>query len=175
MHPFIPFAALPIAVTAAWFAATHWQGSEQGRYRVPSVQQIENPSVPVDVRSQPEGKPDIRVAVFLPHLPPKPPATVPTLILYSVMTGTEANLATINGQLVKEGDSIEGYQVQRITADGVDLMRGGKNRRLPMRSLHELSPPRQPDTDTENTNTAVQYDETDLNQNLLATFDSPQF
>ncbi|NOR19115.1 MAG: hypothetical protein GQ538_03395 [Xanthomonadales bacterium] len=136
--------------------------------------QIEDPSVPVDVRSGPVEKPDIRVAAFLPHVPPKPPAPAPTLILHSVMTGNDVHLATINGQLVKEGDRIEGYLVTRIAADGVDLARGGKTRRLPMRPLHELPPPIQPGTDPVQGNAAVRHNTTDLTQNFWATFDSSQ-
>jgi hypothetical protein len=172
MHPYLAFTALPIAVTAAWFAVSHWPGSEPGRYRVPPVAQIENPSVPVDERSQSVEKPDIRVAAFLPHVPPRPPAPPPALILHSVMTGTDVHLATINGQVVKEGDRIEGYVVKRIAADGVDLSGRGKTRRLPMRPLHELPPPIQPGTDPLQRNAAVQHNTTDLTQNFWATFDS---
>jgi hypothetical protein len=174
MHPYLPFAALPVAVTAAWFVASHWPGSEPGRYRVPAVTQIEDPSVPVNVRSEPVEKPDIRVAAFLPQVPPRPPAPATALILHSVMTGTDMHLATINGQVVKEGDRVEGYLVKRITADDVELAKGGKTRRLPMRPLHELPPPIQPGTDPEQRNAAVQRSRTDLTQNFWATFDSPQ-
>jgi hypothetical protein len=90
------------------------------------------------------------------------------------MTGTDMHLATINGQVVKEGDRVEGYLVKRITADGVELAKGGKTRRLPMRPLHELPPPIQPGTDPELRNAAVQHSSTDLTQNFWATFDSPQ-
>jgi hypothetical protein len=88
------------------------------------------------------------------------------------MTGTDVHLATINGQLVKEGDRIEGYLVTRIAADGVDLARGGKTRRLPMRPLHELPPPIQPGTDPVQRNAAVRHNTTDLTQNFWAMFDS---
>ena len=85
------------------------------------------------------------------------------------MTGTNVHLATINGQSVKEGDTIAGYLVQRISADGVDLAKNGKTRRLPMRPLHELPPPKQPGADV-----AQKRTETDQHQNFWATFDSPQ-
>lgn len=172
MHPYLPFVALPFAVVAAWLAAPHSPGSETGRYRVPAVEQIENPSVPVDLRSQKFEKPDIRVVAFLPHVPPRPAVPAPALILHSVMTGTDIHLATINGQLVREGDRVEGYLVKRIAADGVELAAGGKTRRLPMRPLHELPPPVQPGTDPGQKNAAVPQNKTDLTRNFWATFDS---
>jgi hypothetical protein len=173
MHPYIPFTVIPIAVVAAWFTASQWSGSEPGRYRVTSVAQIENPSVPVDLRSRPLGKPDIRVAVFLPHVPPRASGPEPALILHSVMTGTDVHLATINGQVVKVGDRIEGYVVKRIAADGVELAAKGKTRRLPMRPLHELPPPVQPGTEALLRNPAVQRNQNDLNREFLATLESP--
>jgi hypothetical protein len=148
-------------VITAWFAASHWSGSEPERYRVPAVAQIENPSVPVDVRPGSLDKPDIRIAAFLPQVPARPPAAASTLILYSVMTGNDVHLATINGHVVKEGDRVDGYLVKHITANGVELAKGGKTRRLPMRPLHELPPP-------------VLHSGTDLAQNLSATVDSSQ-
>lgn len=174
MHPYLPFTALPIAVTAAWFAASHGSTGEPGRYRIPQVAQIENPSVPAGDRSEPAIKPDIRVGAFLPHEPPRPPAPTPALILHSVMTGTDVHLATINGQVVKNGDTIEGYRVQRITADGVDLSKGGKTRRLPMRPLHELPPPKQAGTDPAERKAAGSNSGDDLTRNFWATFDSRQ-
>jgi hypothetical protein len=174
MHPYLPFAALPIAVTAAWFAASHWAGSEPGRYRVPPVAQIEEPSVPPGMSAQPAGRPDIRVEAFLPYVPPRPPAPAPTLVLHSVMTGTDMHLATINGRVVKEGDRIAGYLVKRITSDGVQLAAGDKTRRLQMRPLHELPPPVQPAADTLPRNVAARRDENDLNRDFWATFGSPQ-
>jgi len=174
MHPYFPFAALPIAVTAAWFAATHWSGSEPGRYRVPPVEQIVDPSVTTVMSSQHFGEPDIRVAAFLPHIPPRPPAPAAPLILHSVLTGTDIHLATINGRLVKEGDRIEGYTVQRITADGVDLSLRGNTRRLPMRPLHELPPPVQPGTDPVQQGAASGNNKSELTENFWATIDSPQ-
>ncbi len=174
MHPYLPFAALPIAVTAAWFTASSSTVSDPGRYRVPSVAQIEEPSVPSDMRSGPGEKSDIRVAAFLPHVPPRPPSPDPDLILHSVMTGTDVHLATINGRVLREGDRIAGYRVKRITADGVELAAGDKTRRLPMRPLHELPPPVQPGTDISQPNNTSRDDESDLNRNFWATFDSPQ-
>jgi hypothetical protein len=174
MHPYLPFAALPIAVTAAWFAATNWSTGEPGRYHVPRVQQIENPSVPTGESSESLVRPDIRVAAFLPHVPPRPPAPAPALVLHSVMTGSDVHLATINGQVVRTGDSVAGYRVQRITSDGVDLARGGETRRLPMRPLHELPPPKQPGIDPVQRNAAQISDGDDLARDFWATFDSSQ-
>jgi hypothetical protein len=174
MHPYLPFAAIPIAVTAAWFSAAHWSGGEPGRYRVPPVAQIESPSVPADERAESAAQPDIRVAAFLPHVPPRPPSPAPALILHSVMIGSDVHLATINGQVVKQGESIAGYLVQRITADGVELVNGGETRRLPMRPLHELPPPTQPGTDPAQRNVAVHQNGDDLTHNFWATFNSPQ-
>jgi hypothetical protein len=174
MHPYLAFTALPIAAIAASFAASHWPDSEPGRYRVPSVAQIEDPSVPMEVRSQSVEKPDLRVAAFLPYVPPRQPDPAPDLILHSVMTGADTHLATINGQVVKEGDPVEGYRVKRITADGVELAKGGVTRRLPMRPLHELPPPVQSGTDLAQRNAAVQHNKTDQTQNFWATFNSSQ-
>ena len=139
MNPYLPFAALPVAVTAAWFAASNWTSSEPGRYRVPSVTQLEEPAVPGTTGLADAIESDIRVDVFLPREPARPPAPEPTLILHSVMTGNHMHLATINGQLVKQGDKVAGYLVTGIAADGVELTRGSKTRRLPMRPLHELA------------------------------------
>jgi len=172
MHPYLPFAALPLAVTAAWFATSNWSSGEQGRYRVPSVAQIENPSVPVDDNSGVVAHSDIRVAAFLPHVPPRPATPTPTLILHSVMTGSDVNLATINGQLVRHGDTIEGYRVNHITADGVVLVKGGKTRQLPMRPLHELPAAVQPGTDPMQRNAVGQREGDALSQNFWATFNS---
>lgn len=174
MHPYLPFAALPLAVTAAWFAASNWAGNEHGRYRVPPVAQIEEPSVPAGERAGSSEETDIRVAAFLPHVPPRPPVPDPTLILHSVMTGTDVHVATINGQVVREGDSIEGYQVKRITAGGVELANADSTRHLPMRPLHELPAPTPPGADPDQQAGAGQADETDLAQNFWATFNSPQ-
>lgn len=174
MHPYLPFAALPIAVTAALFAASHWTGSEPGRYRVPPVEQIEEPSVPATTQSRHVGKTDIRVAAFLPHVPPRPPAPAASLILHSVMTGSDVHLATINGRVVREGDRVEGYLVRDITADGVELSQGDTTRRLPMRPLHELPPPVQPGTDPVQRNSATRNNQSDLTQNFWATMNSSQ-
>lgn len=174
MNPYLPFAALPLAVTAAWFAASNWAGSEPGRYRVPPVAQIEDPLVPSNERTRQIARSDIRVDVFLPRRPARPPAPVPTLILYSVMTGSDVHLATINGQLVREGDSIEGYRVKRITADGVDLTRAGKNRRLPMRPLHELPGKDRPASDLMRNSASVRYVAPGSSPDFAATQHSPQ-
>ena len=172
MHPYLPFAALPIAVIGAWFAAPQWSASDPGRYRIPTVVQVEDPSALMAERSQPTGKPEIRVQAFLPHVPPRPAAPMPTLILQSVMTGKDVRLATINGQIVKEGSRVEGYLVRRITDDGVELAAGGKTRRLPMRPLHELPPPSQPGSDRAPKLAVAQRGSTDLTQDFWKVFDS---
>lgn len=141
MHPYLPFAALPVAVISAWFAASNWTLNDPGRYVVPRVVQLEDPTELMKTRPQSTENADIRVEAFLPPVKPRPPAPEPTLILQSVMTGTGVRLATINGQVVKEGDRIKGYLVRRITADGVELEKGERTRRLPMRPLHELPSP----------------------------------
>jgi len=144
MHPYLPFAALPVAVIAAWLAAPRASVSDPGRYQIAQVKQIEDPSALAEARSQPAEKPDIRLKAFLPHVPPRPPAPEPTLVLNSVMTGKHVRVATINGQIVKEGDRVKGYLVRRIAADGVVLADGDKTRRLPMRPLYKLPPPARP-------------------------------
>ena len=173
MSPYLPFAALPIAVAAAWFGASSWSASDPGRYQVPRVKQIDDPSALVKTtRSEPAEKADINVKAFLPHVPPRPPAPEPTLILDSVMTGTDVSLASINGRIVKQGDRVEGYVVRRIAADGVQLANGRRTRHLPMRSIHELPPvdkqagaPKKKDVTTER-------GKTDLTRDFWKIFDS---
>jgi len=172
MHPYLPFAAIPIAVLAAVYAAPHWSASEPGRYQIPRVTQIEDPSALMKTRAEPPEKPDIRVAAFLPHVPPKPPAPEPTLILQSVMTGQDMRLASINGQVVREGDRVAGYRVLRIANDGVQLTRHGRSRRLPMRPLHELPPPARPLPDPALQKATAQRSSTDLTQEFWKIFDS---
>lgn len=174
MHPYLPFAVLPLVVTAAWFAASHQPDRESHRYHVPSVSQIEDPSVPAGAAAESAEKPVIRVAAFLPKVPPRPPVPVPTLILHSVMTGTDVHLATINGRVLKEGDAIEGYLVERIEADGVTLARAGQTRHLPMRSIHELPPPVQPGTAPPRGNATAQTSNAELTRHFWETFDSSQ-
>ncbi len=140
MSPYTPYLALPIALSAAWFFGSEWSGSSPGRYRVPPVVQLQEPAEVLSAaNTNRAGQPDIRVSALLPRTPPTPRPPSPTLILHSVMTGADVNLASINGKLVKEGDSIEGYRVRRIAADGVELSSAGGTRRLRMRSLHELA------------------------------------
>ncbi len=171
MHPYQPFAFLPVAVIAAWFAASHWSDSDLRRYHVPPVAQIEDPSVQLETRSRPVEKPDIRVRSFLPWVPPRPPAPAPGLILQSVMTGTGVHVATINNKIVKEGDHVEGYLVRRISADGVDLENGVKTRHLPMRPLHELQPPGRPGQSTTRKDAGNQHNKSDLPRELPVTLD----
>jgi len=144
MHPYLPFTIVPAAVVIAWFIAPHLSASDPGRYQVPRVQQVEDPSALMQTRVRSDKKPDIRVQAFLPHTRPKPPAAEPLLILQSVVVGKHVSLATISGRNLQKGDRINGYVVRRITANGVDLARGKRVRHLPMRALHELPPPGQP-------------------------------
>jgi len=145
MHPYLPFTVVPAAVMIAWFVAPYLSASDPGRYQVPGIQQIEDPSAFMETRIRSDKKPDIRVQAFLPDKPPKPPAPEPLLILQSVMVGDKVSLATISGRSLRQGDRINGYVVRRITANGVDLVRGNRVRHLPMRPLHELPPPAQTD------------------------------
>ena len=170
MNPYLPFAAIPVAVSAAWFASDSWSGSYPGRYQVPAVTQIENPSVPTVAHRSRSGTSDVRVEAFLPHVPPKPPQPTPNLTLYSVMTGSEVNFASINGHLVQQGDMVAGYRVQRITKNGVDLVSGSDKRHLPMRALHELPPPVEPGVDVHARNAASQQSTDNLTQDFWATF-----
>jgi hypothetical protein len=174
MNPYLPFAAIPAAVAVAWFAASHWGGGEPGRYRTPSFAQLENPAVPATARDHDLEQADIRVAAFLPSVPPRPPAPAPTLVLHSVMTGAGVNLATINNQLVKEGDVVHGYRVKSIAADGVRLVADGEIRHLPMRPLHELPAAVQPGVDPVQKSNANQDAQDAMNQSFWATFDTSQ-
>jgi hypothetical protein len=144
MHPYLPFTVVPAAVVIAWFIAPHLSESDPGRYQVPRVQQIVDPSALMETRVRSDKKPDIRVQAFLPQKLPKPPVPEPLLILQSVVVGDHISLATISGRSLQQGDRINGYVVRRITANGVDLARGNRVRHLPMRALHELPPPAQP-------------------------------
>ena len=172
MHPYLPFAALPVAALAAWFGASQWSASEPGRYQISRVAELRDPSVVVDNRVDTSGTPDIRVAAFLPHVPPRPAAPEPTLVLHSVMTGQGVRLATINGKILKEGDRVEGYLVRRISDDGVELAAGGKTRRLPMRPLHELPPPARPGESLVPGEATAQRGGGDLTEDFWKIFDS---
>jgi hypothetical protein len=174
MNPYLPFAAVPVAVGVALFAASHWNGGEPGRYRTPAFSQLENPAVPARTPAPDQQEADIRVAAFLPSVPPRPPAPAPTLVLHSVMTGAKVNMATINNQLVKEGDIVQGYRVKHIAADGVQLVAGGETRHLPMRPLHELPPPVEPGVDPVQQSNANQDTQDALNRSFWATFDTSQ-
>lgn len=173
MSPYLPFAALPIAVAAAWFGASNWSASEPGRYQVPRVTQIDDPSAFIKTtRSEPAEKADINVKAFLPHVPPRPPAPEPTLILDSVMTGTGVGLASINGRIVKKGDRVEGYVVRRIAADGVQLADGDRTRRLLMRPIHELPPVDKPVESPKQKDATSGRGKTDLTRDFWKIFDS---
>ena len=173
MSPYLPFAALPIAVVAAWFGAANWSASDPGRYRVPRVAQIDDPSALMKTaRAEPADKADINVKAFLPHVPPRPPAPEPTLILDSVMTGSDVSLASINGRIVKEGDRVEGYVVRRIAVDGVKLADGRRTRHLPMRSIHELPPPDKQAGSPKKKDVTTERGKTDLNRDFWKIFDS---
>lgn len=173
MSPYLPFAALPIAAVAAWFGASNWSASDPGRYQVPRTAQIDDPSALIrTAHSEPVEKAEINVKAFLPHVPPRPPAPEPTLILDSVMTGTDVGLASINGQIVKEGDRIEGYVVRRIAVDGVQLADGGRIRRLLMRPIHELPPVDKPVTSPKQKDATSERGQTDLTRDFWKIFDS---
>jgi len=172
MHPFLPFAALPVTVIAAWFSASHLTASDSGRFHVTQATEIEDPSALMETRSQPTEKADIHVKAFLPHIPPRPPVPEPTLVLHSVMTGAGIRSADINGQIVREGDQVEGYQVRRITMEGVELAREDSTRNLPMRPLHELPPPVTPEQKAIQNDAAAKRDKTDLTQDFWKIFDS---
>jgi hypothetical protein len=171
MHPYVPFAALPVAVIAAVLFAPDGSATHPSRYQVPKVVDVKDPSAPKQVRTQPAGTPEIRVQAFLPHQPPVPPAPEPTLVLHSVLTGKGVRLATINGEVVKEGDRLQGYLVRRIAADGVELAKGETTRRLPMRPLHELPAPVEPEPVQDKATIARRAD-ADLTEDFWKIFDS---
>jgi hypothetical protein len=141
MHPSLPFLSLPAAALAAWLAASHWSASESYRYQVPRIVPVEDVPEVMNSRSPSDEEAVIRHTAFLPQTPPKPPTVLPTLVLHSVMIGKESNFATINGQLVQEGDRVSGYRVERIAPNGVELSSLGESRFIPMRPLHELARP----------------------------------
>lgn len=178
MHPYLPFAVLPVTVLVAWLAAPELSASDPGRYRVPKVAQIDDPSALMEARTRTVGEPDIRVQAFLPRKPPRPsapapkPEPEPDLILQSVMIGGKVRLASINGRNLRQGDRIEGYLVRRIAADGVELADGKRSRHLPMRPLHELPPPVQPDVAPSKARPGTRSGSTDLTQDFWRIFDS---
>ena len=172
MHPDLPFTVLPAAVLIAWFAAPEISASSPGRYQVARVQQIEDPSALMEARAQAIEKPDIRVQVFLPHKPPKPPMPEPELILQSVVVGDQMRLATINGRNLQRGDRVEGYVVRRITTNGVDLAQGQRTRHLPMRPLHELPTPTRPSNDSSRARVGTQNNSTHLTKDFWRIFDA---
>jgi hypothetical protein len=177
MHPYLPFVALPLSVMAAWFANNNWPHSDPIRYRVPAVEEIEQPSMPLARRAASDVAADVRVDAFLPKVPPRAPSPDATLILHSVMTGSDVDLASINGRVVQAGDLIEGYRVTRISAEGVELSLHGKTRRLPMRPLHELPAPLESNAagaQEEGQQASTQTPTTELSRNAWATVDSPQ-
>ncbi len=141
MHPYLPFLSLPAAALAAWLAASHWPASESYRYQVPRIVPVEDVPELMNDRSHSDEVAVIRHTAFLPQMPPIPPLDQPTLVLHSVMIGKDTNIASINGQVVKEGDRISDYLVKRIAPNGVELSNLGESRFLPMRPLHELARP----------------------------------
>ena len=141
MHPYLPFLSLPAAALAAWMAASQWSASDSYRYQVPRVVPVEDVPQLMNSDAQSEEEAVINHTAFLPQMPPKAPVALPTLVLHGVMIGKESNVATINGQLVKEGDTVGDYRVERIAPDGVELSNYGESRFLPMRPLHELPRP----------------------------------
>ena len=141
MHPYLPFLSLPAAALSAWLAASQWPASDTYRYQVPRIVPVEDIPQLMNNSSIPYEEAVIRHTAFLPQMPPKPPAVLPTLVLHSVMIGKESNFATINGQLVKEGDRVGDYLVEHIASNGVALSNSDESRFLPMRPLHELARP----------------------------------
>lgn len=141
MHPYLPFFSLPAAALTAWLAASQWPAGDAYRYQVPRVVPVEDIPELMNNRSESEQEVVINHTAFLPQMPPKPPTVLPTLVLHSVMIGEDNNVATINGQLVKVGDTVSGYRVERIDPNGVALASSGGPRFLPMRPLHELARP----------------------------------
>ncbi len=123
---------------------------------------------------QAEPDAEIRVTAFLPSVPPRPPAPAPTLVLHSVMTGDQVNMASINNQLVKVGDRVAGYRVTRIDSDGVHLAAGSETRHLPMRPLHELPEPVKPGVDPVQQKNGNRDTQDALNESFWATFDTSQ-
>lgn len=172
MHPYLTFTALPAAVIVAWFAAPHWSASDPGRYQVPRVKQIEDPSALMEARAQAVEKPDIQVQAFLPNKPTKPPVPEPDLVLQSVVTGDQVRLAAINGRSLRPGDRIEGYVVRRISANGVELAQGSRIRRLPMRPLHELPPARQAVDAPSRGSAVAKHDSAQLTKDFWRIFDA---
>ena len=138
MHPYLPFLCLPAAALSAWLAASQWPANDSYRYQVPRIVPVEDIPEVMNDRSQSDSEAVINHTAFLPQMPPKPPTALPVLVLHSVMIGKESNFATINGQLVKEGDKIDDYLVARIGSSGVELSHPEEPRFLPMRPLHEL-------------------------------------
>ena len=59
----------------------------------------------------------------------EPPAT---LLLNGVFFSGQEGYALINNQILKEGDSVEGAQVMRITLEGVELEKSGLRTKLPI-------------------------------------------
>ena len=141
MNPYLPFLSLPAVALASWLAASNWSASESYRYQVPRIVPVEDVPELMNDRSQSDEQAVIRHTAFLPEMPPIPPSAQPILVLHSVMIGKDTNIATINGQLVKEGDRISDYLVKRIAANGVELSNLDESRFLPMRPLHELARP----------------------------------
>jgi len=162
-------------MAGAWFAASNWSSDDPGRYRIPHVEQIERPSELEAASSTAAGNTNIRVAAFLPHTVAGPPPPVPVLVLHSILTSKNVYLATINGQVVREGDTIKGYRVVKIAADGVDLVRNGAKRRLPMRALHELPAPRQAGSDPLGEELAADHNETETVQDIRSISEIAQY
>jgi hypothetical protein len=100
---------------------------------------------------------------------------VPVLVLHSILTSQNVYLATINGKLLREGDSINGYRVVKIAADGVDLVKNGAKRRLPMRALHELPAPHQAGTDPLREDFAASNNKTETVKDIRSISEIAQF
>lgn len=172
MQPYLPYLAIPAFAAAAWFAATQWPINAPYRYQIASVAQIEDPSSLMKTRPEAAESPEIRIDAFVPPAPKPPPIPEPTFVLQSIITGIDVNLASINGKVVQQGDRIEGYRVQRIAEDGVDLTKGKQTRHIPMRPLHELTPVTPQKGSRNQLNAAARPGEEDLSREFWKIFDS---
>jgi hypothetical protein len=70
--------------------------------------------------------------------PPAPPAALPELALKGIVSFPDGFLAIVNNQIVKVGDTVSGYRVERITEGSVTLSAAGATPRTI--ELPELAP-----------------------------------
>jgi hypothetical protein len=102
------------------------------RLALPSFNQPQPPkSEVIDVVQEPLEKPipaEPNVSKS-PAIESEPPAT---LLLNGVFFSSQEGYALINNQILKEGDSVEGAKVMRITLEGVELEEAGVRTKLPI-------------------------------------------